>query len=229
MTRYRTIGERERAEHAAAKAVGARKVRPTVEHEGRQYPACRFCAGPVRPPRRTFCSGDRARFRRGVLVKPGTGCVHEWLLRSNAAYMRLHVGLRDGGVCAVCGTDTVALRAIIRVYNRADSAWATRPDSITAMSVEALGYRVRDLSHVRSLWEADHVVPVVEGGGECGVDDVRTLCLVCHRRATSALAKRRAERRRIERAILAAADDDAEVARLAALLDAMSSENVRAT
>ncbi len=25
-------------------------------------------------------------------------------------------------------------------------------------------------------WEVDHVVPVVEGGGECGLDNLRTLC-----------------------------------------------------
>lgn len=45
-------------------------------------------------------------------------------------------------------------------------------------------------------WEADHIIPVVEGGGECDLSNYRTLCLTCHRKATAALAKRRAERRR---------------------------------
>jgi 5-methylcytosine-specific restriction enzyme A len=30
----------------------------------------------------------------------------------------------------------------------------------------------------------DHVVPVVEGGGECGLDGLRTLCVPCHRKVT---------------------------------------------
>lgn len=47
-------------------------------------------------------------------------------------------------------------------------------------------------------WEADHIVPVVEGGGECGLENYRTLCLPCHRIATAALAKRLAARRREE-------------------------------
>lgn len=50
--------------------------------------------------------------------------------------------------------------------------------------------------HFRSLWEADHIVAVVEGGGECGLEGFRTLCLRCHRLETAKLAKRRAEARR---------------------------------
>jgi hypothetical protein len=33
-------------------------------------------------------------------------------------------------------------------------------------------------------------VPVVEGGGECGIENIRTLCLGCHARATSELRGR---------------------------------------
>jgi 5-methylcytosine-specific restriction enzyme A len=43
----------------------------------------------------------------------------------------------------------------------------------------------------KSLWDADHIVPVVEGGGECDLANLRTLCLKCHRAATAALRKRR--------------------------------------
>jgi 5-methylcytosine-specific restriction endonuclease McrA len=42
----------------------------------------------------------------------------------------------------------------------------------------------------RSLWEADHIIPVIEGGGECDLDNIRTLCLRCHRKATAALRAR---------------------------------------
>ncbi len=43
----------------------------------------------------------------------------------------------------------------------------------------------------RSLWDADHIVPVVEGGGECGLANMRTLCLKCHRAVTADLRRRR--------------------------------------
>ena len=48
----------------------------------------------------------------------------------------------------------------------------------------------------RSLWQADHIVPVVEGGGSCRLDNLRILCVWCHKEETRALAKRRAEQRR---------------------------------
>ena len=228
MSHYRTSRQRELAEQRAAKGP---RPRPRVEVDGASFPACRWCGGPCKPPRRTFCSGERTRRRKGAVVTAGSGCVHEWLIRSNAAYLREHVNDRDRGVCAICGTDTVALLVILRVYNRADSGWARRPDSITAMSVEALGYRIRDCFRL-ALWEADHIIPVVEGGGECGLDLVRTLCLPCHRRESAALAKRRAERRRAEKAVtdavLAGAPDD-EVARLAAFVDTICGAQMSTT
>jgi 5-methylcytosine-specific restriction endonuclease McrA len=48
-------------------------------------------------------------------------------------------------------------------------------------------------------WDADHTLPVVEGGGECGLDGYRTLCRPCHKSETAKLAARRAEKRRAER------------------------------
>jgi 5-methylcytosine-specific restriction endonuclease McrA len=42
----------------------------------------------------------------------------------------------------------------------------------------------------RSLWDADHILPVAEGGGECDLDNLRTLCLLCHRQQTLRLQQR---------------------------------------
>jgi 5-methylcytosine-specific restriction endonuclease McrA len=57
--------------------------------------------------------------------------------------------------------------------------------------------RLRQLQHWglktinrKSLWDADHVVPIAEGGGACDLSNIRTLCLVCHRQATQALRER---------------------------------------
>lgn len=50
-----------------------------------------------------------------------------------------------------------------------------------------------------TAWDADHIVPVVEGGGLCGLENYRTLCHPCHKRVTAELAARRAEQRRQEK------------------------------
>jgi hypothetical protein len=45
-----------------------------------------------------------------------------------------------------------------------------------------------------TFWEADHIVPVCEGGGCCGLENYQTLCLKCHKEETKNLAKRRANK-----------------------------------
>jgi len=42
----------------------------------------------------------------------------------------------------------------------------------------------------KSLWDADHIIAVAEGGGQCDLQNMRTLCLLCHREATKALRER---------------------------------------
>jgi hypothetical protein len=51
-------------------------------------------------------------------------------------------------------------------------------------------------SFLPPLWQADHIVPVAEGGADLGLENLRTLCTPCHVRATTALrARLRANKR----------------------------------
>jgi 5-methylcytosine-specific restriction endonuclease McrA len=104
--------------------------------------------------------------------------VHEWKLRTDPGYLRERVLARDAGVCAKCGVDTMALRRDMR---RLD--YAARRKFLRDWGLSE-GSR-------KSLWDADHIVPVVEGGGQCDLANMRTLCLKCHREATAALRVRR--------------------------------------
>ena len=127
---------------------------------------CRWCGLETQPPRRTFCSDY---------------CVHEWKLRTSPAYLRDCIFERDRGVCAVCTIDT------LKEWNRIRRLrWDKRQ-----LVLEEWGATRR-----RSLWDADHIVPVAEGGGECDLDNLRTLCLKCHRIATAALRARLAAKPR---------------------------------
>ena len=45
----------------------------------------------------------------------------------------------------------------------------------------------------RPRWEADHIVPVADGGGECGLDNYRLLCRPCHVQVTLTWRARRRE------------------------------------
>lgn len=126
---------------------------------------CRWCKGAVSGRRRTFCSD---------------ACVHEWRLRSSTSYLREQVLARDRGVCALCALDTVRLRRrIMRL------TFAQRMIEIRKLQRDGVASRGR-----KSWWEADHIVPVVEGG-DSNLDNVRTLCIPCHKRVTAELRMRR--------------------------------------
>lgn len=133
-----------------------------VERNEAGRPLCRWCRTEVPKQRRTFCSET---------------CVHEWKLRTDPGYLREKVFHRDKGVCAQCGADTVALRRDMRKLD-----FAARRKFLK-------DWGLREGSR-KSMWDADHIVPVAEGGGQCDLSNMRTLCIRCHREATSALRRR---------------------------------------
>lgn len=47
----------------------------------------------------------------------------------------------------------------------------------------------------RQLWETDHIIARVEGGSD-RQENLRTLCVPCHKRVTAELAAKRAAERR---------------------------------
>ena len=56
---------------------------------------------------------------------------------------------------------------------------------------------VRTIALKHSLWQMDHIKPVVEGGGSCvTLDNLQSLCLRCHKQVTAELATRRARAKR---------------------------------
>lgn len=125
---------------------------------------CRWCGSEVRPPRRTFCADE---------------CVHQHSLRTSGSYLRGHIFRRDRGLCALCGLDTRKLWRRIRRWPR-----KRRRQFLLEKGFHA------NCTHGRSLWEADHIVPVVEGGGQCGLENIRTLCIPCHKEVTARLRGR---------------------------------------
>ncbi len=92
-------------------------------------------------------------------------CAETFYVKSGRG-VRLAVFKRDNGFCAKCGKDCFE-GSNLKNFRRA-----------------------RGSGH---LWQADHIVPVVEGGGVCGLENYRTLCTACHKIETALLAGRRAK------------------------------------
>ena len=128
-------------------------------------PICRWCRGPVQPPRRTFC---------------GDSCVHEWKIRSSPWYVRRQIKKRDKGICQLCGFNVI----------KAHREW-TRSKPPAGDRAARKAWRL-----ARPRWEADHRIPVADGGGECGLDNYRLLCRACHLSVTLAWRAQRPSSRR---------------------------------
>ena len=170
-------------------------LRRTIQYRARQRNAdgillCRYCAVVVpKPPRRTFCSKE---------------CVDEYLVRSSVRFARQQLWKRDKGVCAMCGTDTDALaRVLCCIWYRDpigahQNAWlfgygnAFRRATARHNCSERYPHRVQH----GTLWEADHILEVARGGGECGLEGLQTLCRPCHLRKTKRFAQHRASERK---------------------------------
>ena len=167
-------------------------VNPTALPKGPNGRAlCRYCQAEVPPGKRTFC---------------GPACVHEWKVRSNPGYAATCVLARDCGVCAACGLDcviTLQLLKRLRSEERLERYGArllplncALPADTTMPRFRArldeLGITKGRRLLINRLWEMDHILPVSEGGGACGLDNLRTLCWACHAKETAKLAARRA-------------------------------------
>jgi 5-methylcytosine-specific restriction enzyme A len=148
---------------------------------------CRWCGEPCKGRRSSFCSGNPTNYKRGHAMLPGSGCVHEWMLRSSAVYLRQAVFERDRGVCAACGANVPLLVAATKSMPVGPS-WGgrERDEPLTREGVlGALGF-VGQETWGMGAWHADHVIPVERGGGLCGLDGMQTLCAPCHRRKSAA-------------------------------------------
>lgn len=132
--------------------------RPSIPFSDAPQGTCRWCGAATlheSGPRK----GERNRRRRWH-----PACVEEYN-RSDPREARRLVRKRDRGFCVACGLDTYALRRRIRGRG-------------SHRKLRELGFLPR-----RSLWELDHVLPLVEGGGH-ELSNLQTLCVPCHRHKT---------------------------------------------
>jgi hypothetical protein len=141
---------------------------------------CRNCSAPLSGRRRAYCGED---------------CKTAWLVPRVWSVAVAAVNARDQGVCASCGRDAkeilkkfLSFRARMASKERAiaEAANAERRALIDALNAEGfhLGLWVR-MPEKGDLYQIDHIKPVAEGGGGCGLENLQTLCTSCHKAKTA--------------------------------------------
>lgn len=125
---------------------------------------CRECGQEVPPRRRTFC---------------GDACVDRWKLKTDPSYLRKQVYRRDRGRCAGCGLDCKKVTQGVKTFLD-----LSRRLGVSKSFWSFLGaLKVKQRS---TFWDADHRLAVADGGGECDLTNMQTLCIWCHREKSAA-------------------------------------------
>lgn len=152
------------------KALG---VRPLQRGPNGRF-LCRYCNEEVPKNRRTFCSKE---------------CVHEYKVRSDWRYARrCAVKAAGGAICAHCGLNCSELQKRLRKLP---------PDERKKLAEE---YGIPKSRILKSIWDADHIIPVHLGGGESGLDNIQILCWACHQIKSLEEAQKRSKIRKKSKA-----------------------------
>jgi 5-methylcytosine-specific restriction endonuclease McrA len=146
--------------------------RPEIRFTDAARGTCRWCGDII-----LYTSGNKTgqpnRRRRWH-----PACLEEYESTDPAELRRL-TRKRDKGVCAACGLKTNKLKRELKGRGRE-----------RAMKLRDRGFLPR-----RSLWELDHIVPLIDGGSHA-LSNLQTLCVPCHRTKTADEARERSRKRR---------------------------------
>ncbi|XP_008049715.2 DNA annealing helicase and endonuclease ZRANB3 [Carlito syrichta] len=122
-------------------------------------------------------------------------CQEEFWIRSNNSYLRAKVFETEHGVCQLCNVNAQELYLRLRDApksqrkNLLDATWTSK------LPLEQLNEMIRNPGEGH-FWQVDHIKPVYGGGGQCSLDNLQTLCTVCHKERTARQAKERSQVRR---------------------------------
>ncbi|XP_016061742.1 PREDICTED: DNA annealing helicase and endonuclease ZRANB3 [Miniopterus natalensis] len=122
-------------------------------------------------------------------------CQEEFWIRSNNSYLRAKVFEIEHGVCQLCKLNAQELFLRLRDAPKSqrksllDVTWTSK------LPLEQLNEMIRAPGEGH-FWQVDHIKPVFSGGGQCSLDNLQTLCTVCHRERTARQAKERSQVRR---------------------------------
>jgi len=179
----------DREKHKYKRRIGRQDLKQLRDENGK--PLCVWCDGKLTGRQQRWC---------------GEKCIGEFNLISNFDLLADKVWERDQSKCVLCGLEGK------RVFDRAfprypHKTWMRTTEDRESYEADWERFVAEELPLARETraqypWlkptvtpmQVDHIIPVVEGGGCCGIENLRLLCHPCHAAETYNLRQRMKER-----------------------------------
>lgn len=150
----------------------------TVDDE----PLCKLCQG--------LCNGKLAKspeYFEDLFC--GLTCFQEYRLRTSGRALRQALFQIERGICSQCKLDCFKLVKYIKPLHKGKREEYIRNVAPNIASRKKLLDKLVHEPIEGNVWHADHIIPVYKGGGECTLENMRTLCVACHYEVTRAQHK----------------------------------------
>ncbi|KAK4781882.1 hypothetical protein SAY86_015984 [Trapa natans] len=156
-------------------------------------PLCKLCQLP--------CKGRKARepeFFEDLFCN--LACYEEYRLRTSGRFIRQELFEIEHGVCTNCQLDCHKLVKCLKPLSLERRREYIKKNAPKLIQRKKLFEKLVNDPSEGNAWHADHIVPVYEGGGECLLENMRTLCVACHSDVTAIqCGERRAQRKQTRR------------------------------
>ncbi|KGL75714.1 DNA annealing helicase and endonuclease ZRANB3, partial [Tinamus guttatus] len=122
-------------------------------------------------------------------------CQEDFSIRSSQSYLRTRVFEIERGICQFCNQNAQELYLSIRDAPKSQRKKLLESSWMSHLPLGQLNEIITNPTEGQ-FWQVDHIKPVYSGGGQCSLENLQTLCTVCHKERTAKQAKERSQMKR---------------------------------
>ncbi|XP_050756332.1 DNA annealing helicase and endonuclease ZRANB3 [Gymnogyps californianus] len=122
-------------------------------------------------------------------------CQDDFSIRSSQSYLRTKVFEIEHGVCQFCNQNAQELYLSVRDAPKSQRKKLLESSWMSHLPLGQLNEIITNPTEGQ-FWQVDHIKPVYSGGGQCSLENLQTLCTICHRQRTAKQAKERSQMKR---------------------------------
>ncbi|KAL9227343.1 hypothetical protein vseg_003040 [Gypsophila vaccaria] len=142
-------------------------------------PLCKNCQNP--------CLGVNAKKpKHFVDLFCSLSCYEDYRSRTSGSFLRKELFEVEHGICTSCNLDCHKLVQYLKPLSKENREKYIEREAPRLIKYKTLHDKLVREPTEGNAWHADHKVAVFLGGGECKVENLRTLCVACHADVTAA-------------------------------------------